>query len=60
MIVFIQAIEVLVLDEADRMLDECFLEQMKEIVRSCARTRQTLLFSATMTDQVGQISAVRF
>ena len=44
--------QVLILDEADRMLEEAFLEQMKEIVRSCARTRQTLLFSATMTDQV--------
>ena len=34
------------------MLAESFFEQMKEIIKSCARTRQTLLFSATMTDQV--------
>ncbi len=45
-------IEVLVLDEADRMLDETFAEQMKELIRMCARQRQTMLFSATMTDQV--------
>ena len=31
---------------------------MKEIVRSCDRTRQTLLFSATMTDQVEQLVTV--
>merc|ERR1719402_86474 len=54
----LESIEVLILDEADRLLDECFLEQMKEVVKSCARTRQTLLFSATMTDQVEQLAAV--
>jgi ATP-dependent RNA helicase DDX27 len=40
------------------MLEEAFLEQMKEVVRSCARTRQTLLFSATMTEQVEQLATV--
>ena len=37
----------------DRMLEESFFEQMREIIKSCARTRQTLLFSATMTEQGG-------
>jgi len=54
----LDSIEVLILDEADRMLEEAFMEQMKEIVKSCARTRQTLLFSATMTDQVNILAAV--
>ncbi|CAL1544172.1 unnamed protein product [Lymnaea stagnalis] len=51
-------IEILVLDEADRMLDEYFAEQMNEIIRMCARQRQTMLFSATMTETVQELVAV--
>jgi ATP-dependent RNA helicase DDX27 len=41
------------LDEADRLLEDAFADQLKELITLCAKNRQTLLFSATMTDKVG-------
>ncbi len=49
-------IEILVMDEADRMLEDGFADELNEIVKSCPKgARQTMLFSATMTDDVEQL-----
>ena len=46
------AIGMLVLDEADRMLDMGFEEAIRDIVRRLPRNRQSLLFSATWPDEI--------
>ncbi|KAF2360404.1 DEAD/DEAH box helicase domain [Trinorchestia longiramus] len=52
----LEHVEVLILDEADRILDNCFQDQMQLIIKNCSPKRQTLLFSATMTTEVKQIA----
>src|SRR5436189_2416816 len=49
-------IEVLVLDEADHMLDLGFLPQMRDILKLLPRQRQTMMFSATMPDSIEMIA----
>jgi ATP-dependent RNA helicase RhlE len=53
----LSAIEILTLDEADRMLDLGFLPALRQIVAALPRRRQTLLFSATLSDAVVRLSA---
>ena len=52
----LDAVQSLVLDEADRMLDLGFTEALAEIHQLCANRQQTLMFSATFAPQVRQLA----
>ena len=49
-------IETLILDEVDRMLDMGFIEDVTKIIQKTPRSRQTLLFSATIPDSVRRLA----
>lgn len=49
-------LEILVLDEADRMLDMGFIHDLKKIVALIPKKRQTLLFSATFSDPIKELA----
>mgnify|MGYP001820665173 CR=1 FL=1 len=50
-------VEILILDEADRMLDMGFIHDLRRIVTLVPRDRQTLMFSATMPTEIRQLAA---
>jgi superfamily II DNA/RNA helicase len=54
--VSLERIRILVLDEADRMLDMGFKPAVDRIVAACPRERQTLFFSATLDGEVGRLA----
>jgi ATP-dependent RNA helicase DDX27 len=51
----IDTVEILVLDEADRMLEDGFADELNEILTTLPKSRQTMLFSATMTSTVDRL-----
>lgn len=52
----LSAIEILVLDEADRMLDMGFIRDIKKILALLPKQRQNLLFSATFSDEIKELA----
>jgi ATP-dependent RNA helicase RhlE len=53
----LSGVEILVLDEADRMLDMGFIRDIRRIMKVLPSKRQTLLFSATFSDEIRRLAA---
>ncbi|TPX63430.1 hypothetical protein SpCBS45565_g06613 [Spizellomyces sp. 'palustris'] len=51
----LDSVEILIMDEADRMLEDGFADELNEIIKNTPKSRQTMLFSATMTDNVDDL-----
>lgn len=54
--VSLASIQILVLDEADRMLDMGFIEDIETIVKNTPKDRQTMLFSATIDESISRLA----
>ena len=52
----LQAVEIFVLDEADRMLDMGFIHDVKKVIAKMPANKQTLLFSATMPPEISSMA----
>ncbi len=55
--VLLDRIEMLVIDEADRMLDLGFVRDVRKIVSQLPKSRQTMFFSATLTAEIAQLAS---
>lgn len=53
----LSSVEILVLDEADRMLDMGFIHDIRKVVDHVSKDRQTLMFSATFSKRIKELSA---
>ncbi|KAL5986032.1 hypothetical protein ACLOJK_028022 [Asimina triloba] len=53
--VALEDLAVLILDEADRLLELGFSAEIRELIRLCPKRRQTMLFSATMTEEIDEL-----
>ena len=54
-IIDLSAIEIFILDEADRMLDMGFINDVKKVIKYIPKERQTLFFSATMPNEIKKL-----
>jgi ATP-dependent RNA helicase RhlE len=52
----LSAVEVLVLDEADRMLDMGFIRDIRKVIQTLPKQRQNLMFSATFADEIRELA----
>lgn len=55
--IILDAVEVFVLDEADRMLDQGFIHEIRRIIKKLPEKRQSLLFSATMPREIEELAS---
>lgn len=55
-VIHLEQVEILVLDEADRMLEFGFLKDMRHLVKKLPRYRQTLFFSATINENIKDLA----
>ncbi|KAL5205189.1 hypothetical protein ABZP36_033398 [Zizania latifolia] len=51
----LEDLAILILDEADRLLELGFSAEIQELIRVCPKRRQTMLFSATMTEEINEL-----